>query len=114
MYLYNLFVFECGNSNMCMCMCICIFCFIPVCMIYLIMYVIYIYLTFGLLLLPPIVSGQTHPIAILWVPSFELVCSSSSGLAFTSVDMWESCVGGAEGRSCVGELRGTASGAVWG
>ena len=53
------------------------------------------------------------PIAILWVPTFELVCSSSSGLTFTCVDMWGLlcvCVG-----SCVGELcGGTVWGAVWG
>ena len=64
------------------------------------------------------------PIAILWVPTFELVCSSSSGLTFTGVDMWGGagwgncvgrCVGGVGGscvvwRSCV---RGTVWGAMW-
>ena len=49
------------------------------------------------------------PIAILWVPTFELVHSSSSGLTFTRVYMWgELCVelcGGSWGELCgVGEL----------
>ena len=52
------------------------------------------------------------PIAILWVPTFELVCSSSSGLTFTRVYMWggggELCVelcAGSWGELCgVGEL----------
>ena len=45
------------------------------------------------------------PIAILWVPTFELVCSSSSGLTFTRVDMWGGTVRGA--------VCGQLGGAVW-
>ena len=63
------------------------------------------------------------PIAILWVPTFELVCSSF-GLTFTGVDMWggelggrlcgELC-GGSWGELCgVGELcKGNCVGAMW-
>ena len=46
------------------------------------------------------------PIAILWVPTFELVRSSSSGLTFTCVYM---CMG-----SCVVELHGGSWGELCG
>ena len=46
------------------------------------------------------------PIAILWVPTFELAYSSSSGLSFTRVYMWgELC-----GRAAWGELGGALGG----
>ena len=53
--------------------------------------------------------------AILWVPTFELVCSSSSGLTFTCAYM--SCVRGAvciEGAVWRELFGGTVAGAVWG
>ena len=59
--------------------------------------------------------------AILWVPTFELVCSSSSGLTFTRVDMWGGTVCGTVcgelGESCVAWgscVRRIVSGAVGG
>ena len=52
------------------------------------------------------------PIAILWVPTFELVCSSSSGLtftcAYTSCVRGAVCIEGAVWRELFGELCGGA------
>ena len=48
--------------------------------------------------------------AILWVPTFELVCSSSSGLTFSRVYMW----GGAVWLSCMhGGCWGELCGGCW-
>ena len=72
MYLYNLFVFACAHVYLHFLLYSCMY---DICND-----VCNIYLKFRSSL--NCYSGQTHSIAILWVPTFELVCFSSFGLEF--------------------------------